>query len=261
MITSTQNPAIKNLLLLQEKPRARKEQNLIVIEGVREISLAAANGFQLTTLYSCSAILNEKEKQLAEKLRVEERIEVSGDVYARIAYREGQEGLIALARPRRVGLSDLLLPANPLILVIESVEKPGNLGALLRTADAAALDAVIVCDPQTDLFNPNVIRSSLGCIFTLPVATSSSLETLTWCRQRKIKTIATALTATAFYHETDYCKPTAIVMGSEATGLSNSWLEQADGLVKIPMLGMVDSMNVSVSAAIVIFEAKRQRGF
>jgi TrmH family RNA methyltransferase len=189
------------------------------------------------------------------------RLEISGEVFARIAYREGSGGVIALARPRRLMLSDLKFGPSPLILVLETVEKPGNLGALLRTADAANIDAVIVCDPQTDIYNPNAVRSSVGCIFTMPVVTASTQETISWCRDQKIRTFGTALTATKFYHDTDFRQPAAIIMGSEANGLSQAWLEQSDELIKIPMMGKIDSMNVSASAAIVIFEAKRQRGF
>jgi TrmH family RNA methyltransferase len=145
--------------------------------------------------------------------------------------------------------------------VLETVEKPGNLGALLRTADAAGLDAVIICDPQTDIYNPNAVRSSLGCLFTLPVVTSSTPDTISWLRERGIRSYATALTATRFYHETDYRGPAAIIMGSEAFGLSRQWLGDADELVRIPMMGKVDSMNVSASAAIMVYEAMRQRGF
>jgi TrmH family RNA methyltransferase len=144
---------------------------------------------------------------------------------------------------------------------LESVEKPGNLGAILRTADAANLDAVIICDPQTDIYNPNAIRSSLGTIFTMPVVTSTSEQTIAWLRLNKIKMFATALSATQVYHEMQFRVPAAIIMGSEATGLSKRWLDEADCLIHIPMLGKIDSMNVSASAAIVIFEALRQRNF
>jgi TrmH family RNA methyltransferase len=187
--------------------------------------------------------------------------EVSPNVFDRMAYRKGSGGVIALARPRRLSFGDLKTGPQPLILVVESVEKPGNLGALLRTADAANLDAVIICDPQTDIYNPNAIRSSVGCIFTMPVVTSTSEETIHWLRSQQIRIFGTALTATRFYHETDFRQPAAIVMGTEATGLSPILLEQADELVKIPMMGKIDSMNVSVSAAIVVFEARRQRNF
>jgi RNA methyltransferase, TrmH family len=260
-ITSTRNPAVKNLVLLQEKPGARKDQNLIVIEGVREVSLAISNGFELTSLFICSGILNENDRNKFFGLKVPECNTVSEEVFRKIAYREDSGGIVALARPKRLKLTDLILNAAPLILVLETIEKPGNLGALLRTADAANLDAVIVCDPQTDIFNPNAIRSSIGCIFTMQVVTATSLETISWLKKKNIASFATALTATNFYHQTDFRNPSAIIMGSEANGLSKTWLDHADNLIKIPMLGKIDSMNVSASAAIVIFEAKRQRNF
>jgi TrmH family RNA methyltransferase len=169
--------------------------------------------------------------------------------------------LIAVAQPKRLTFADLNLRPEPLLLVLETVEKPGNLGALLRTADAAALDAVIICDPQTDIYNPNAIRSGIGCVFSIPVITTSSEETLSWLKMKKIKPYGTALTATQLYHRTDFRQASAIIMGSEATGLSKIWLEGANQLIKIPMMGKIDSMNVSVSAAIVIYEAMRQRNF
>ncbi|MEI7896721.1 MAG: RNA methyltransferase [bacterium] len=261
-ISSLQNPLIKNVLLLGEKPRARKEQNRIVIEGLREIRLAVASGFTITDLfYSPGIIPSDEVTSLYSQQNQPELIEVTADVFNRMAYRKDSGGLIALAEPRRLGFGDLQLRTNPLLLVLETVEKPGNLGALLRTADAANLDAVIICDPQTDIYNPNAIRSSIGCIFTMPVVTSSSEDAITWMRTAGIKMFGTALTATRHYHETDFCRPAAIIMGSEANGLSSTWLSGADDLIKIPMMGKIDSMNVSASAAIVIFEAMRQRGF
>ena len=261
IITSLQNPMVKNLLLLQEKARVRKDQDLIVVEGVREINLAIASGFVMTSLFYLPAIFpKEMLDELTQNI-VSEPIEVSAEVFDRVAYRKGSGGVIALFRPKWLNLSDIRKCPTPLILVLETVEKPGNLGALLRTADAAALDAVIVCDPQTDLYNPNAIRSSLGCIFTLPVVVSSSAEVIDWMKSHSIRTFGTALTAKKYYQDCDFTTASAIIMGSEAFGLSKTWLEQADELIKIPMMGKVDSMNVSVSAAIVVFEAKRQRDF
>ena len=263
IITSPQNPLIKNVILLSEKPRERKSQNLIVIEGIRETRLAINAGFVITDLLYCKDLIREDD--LAAFTQNEdpsfEPVEVPAVIYNRMAYRNDHGGIIALAVPKRIEFDDLELRANPLILVLESVEKPGNLGALLRTADAANLDAVIICDPQTDMYNPNAIRSSIGCIFTMPVVTSSSEETIKWLRSKKITSFGTALTAKEFYHQTDFTKPSAIIMGSEAFGLSDLWLEKSDALVKIPMSGKIDSMNVSASAAIVVFEALRQRGF
>ncbi|MEI7660716.1 MAG: RNA methyltransferase [Bacteroidota bacterium] len=262
IISSLSNPLIKNVLLLGEKPRARKEQNRIVIEGVREIKLAISGGFNITDLFFTPEFISEAEvKSMVPDEKMVEMIEVTKDVFNRMAYRQDRDGLIALAEPKRLGFGDLRLRKNPLLLVLETVEKPGNLGALLRTADAANLDAVIICDPQTDIYNPNAIRSGIGCIFTMAVVTASSEDAMAWMRESGIKMFGTALTATHHYHETDFNQPAAIIMGSEANGLSSTWLEGADDLVKIPMMGKIDSMNVSASAAIVIFEAMRQRGF
>jgi len=263
LITSLQNPLIKNVLLLSEKPRERRNQNLIVIEGLRENRLALSSGFFLTVLLYCKEFIDGNS--LADLTRNTdlsfEFIEVPSEIYNRMAYRKGHEGVIALAVPKRITFGELKLRKNPLILVLETVEKPGNLGALLRTTDAANLDAVIICDPQTDIYNPNAIRSSIGCIFTMPIVTGTSEETIEWLHAKKIKSFGTALTAKQFYHESDFTQPAAIIMGSEASGLSETWLKAADTLVKIPMSGKIDSMNVSTSAAIVIFEALRQRGF
>lgn len=260
-ITSIQNSFIKNLLLLELKPKARQEQNRFIIEGVREIGLAIAGGYTITDLCFTPGITNQRHvERLSEAAGPDlNMIELSTDVFNRVAYRKDNGGMIALGIPRRPELQDLSLGIDPLLLVLETVEKPGNLGAMLRTADAAGLDAVIICDPSTDIFNPNVVRSSIGCIFTLPVVTTLSTEAINWLRANNINTIATALTATRCYYETDFSKPSAIIMGSEAQGLSDPWLKQADSLIKIPMRGKIDSMNVSVSAAIVVFEALRQR--
>jgi TrmH family RNA methyltransferase len=262
VITSLQNPQIKNVLLLCEKPRARREQNRIVIEGLREIKLAISGGFKITDLFYTPELASAAD---LESLALPEGhislAEVSGDIFNRMAYRRDTGGLIALAEPRRLLFSDLKLRDRPLLLVLETVEKPGNLGALLRTADAANLDAVIICDPQTDIYNPNAIRSSIGCIFTMPVVTTSTEDAIAWMRSLGIKMFGTALTATHYYHQTNFDQPVAIIMGSEANGLSNTWLNGADDLIKIPMMGKIDSMNVSASAAIVIFEAMRQRDF
>ncbi len=263
LIASLQNPLIKNLLLLQEKPRERKEQNLIIIEGIREIRLALMAGFTITNLIYCKELVPEDALNGLSSVSITpmDLAEVPVEIYNRIAYRKDHEGAIALANPKRIQFQDLKPGISPLFLVLESVEKPGNLGALLRTADAANLDAVIICDPQTDIYNPNAIRSSIGCIFTIPVVTSTTPEAISWLRSNHIRMFGTALTATRFYHETDLRGPAAIIMGSEASGLSKSWLDEADELIKIPMNGKIDSMNVSTSAAVVVFEALRQRNF
>ena len=234
-----------------------------MIEGFREIRLALQSGFNITTLIYCRELINDKDLNnlVSQALRSFEMLEVPAEIYNKLAYRKDYGGVIALANPKRLLFRDIKLSRNPLILVLESVEKPGNLGAILRTADAANLDAVIICDPQTDIYNPNSIRSSLGCIFTMPVVTSTTEHTIMWLRSNKIAMYATALTATHFYHENDFRHASALIMGSEASGLSQKWMDETDHLIKIPMNGKIDSMNVSASAAIVVFEALRQRNF
>jgi RNA methyltransferase, TrmH family len=262
VITSVQNPRVKKLLELQEKSRARRNDNMFVIEGPREIRLALAGGYRIESLYFCPQLITTREaEQAIEEAGNAEQIEMSLPVFEKLAYRKTTGGLLAVALMKPLGLQDLKLSRNPLILVCEGVEKPGNLGALLRTADAARLDALIVCDPKADFYNANVIRSSVGCVFTQPVAAASSQETIAWLRQHKIKLYATALTASVRYDTVDFTGPSALIMGTEATGLTQEWLSASDQNVIIPMRGVIDSMNVSAAAAVVVFEAARQRGF
>lgn len=260
-IISPANPRIKNILKLQANSRDRRAQNLIVIEGYREISRAIASGIEIRELYVCQEL--DRQGRSGELISQDSRIqlmEVGKEAFSRIAYREGSDGLVALAVPRNLGLNDLRLSSAPLILILESVEKPGNLGAIMRTADAAGLDAVIVCDPLTDIYNPNAIRSGVGCIFTCQVATCTSVEAMTWLRKNKIRVYAAALSEKALpYYQVDFSGPAAIVMGTEATGLSHEWLDNSDLQVIIPMNGVADSLNVSTSAAVLVFEAVRQR--
>ncbi len=255
-ISSLQNPRIKNIVKLQ-KASERKEQNLFLIEGEREINLALLSGIQLHSYFHCEAF----GKTLPSLSQDVQSFKVSKEVFQKIAYRENSDGCLALARPKKVSLHDLKLSSNPIIIVIEAVEKPGNLGAILRTADAAQVDAVIVCDPQTDIYNPNVVRSSVGCVFTNQVAVCGSEETMHWLKEKNISIYAAALTATDFYDDVDFEKAAAIVMGTEADGLSNFWLTHCDKQIKIPMRGKIDSLNVSTSCAILVFEAMRQRNF
>ncbi len=260
-ITSIKNSRIINLQKL-EKARERKLQNLFVIEGLKELSIAVVGGYEVKSIFFCSSIITENEIiNIINGNRQIELIEISEEVFQKLAYREGSGGLIVTAVPQKHSLNSLILSSNPLVIILESVEKPGNLGAILRTADAANIDAVIVCDGQTDVYNPNVIRSSLGCVFTTPVAIASSQETIDWVKKNNIKIYATALSASKAYHTIDYTEPSAIVMGTESTGLSDIWLKNATQNIIIPMGGKIDSMNVSNASAIVVFEAKRQRGF
>jgi len=260
-ISSLQNNRIKNIHKLSTKARERKEQGLFLIEGARELMLALTGGYVLDSVYVFPSVFTKSDyPEVLRSVPPSILYEVSEAVFQKIAYREGSDGILATAQPKSHHLSDLQLPDNPFIIVLEAVEKPGNLGAILRTADAAKADAVIVCDPSTDIYNPNVIRSSVGCLFTVPVAVASNQETLVFLQNRKIKSFAAELTAPQYYQDTNFTSPSAIVMGTEADGLSSFWLNNADKRIKIPMRGVIDSLNVSVSTAILTFEAMRQRG-
>lgn len=262
-ISSLQNPRIKQVAALQKGNRRRKE-GVFLLEGERETMLALKAGCRFETFFYCPAAGGEESLQRLEGLLKEQRVpiwEVTEQVFAKIAYRETTGGVLSVVKAQYPELSELALRPNPLILVLEGVEKPGNLGAMLRTADAAAADAVLVCDPTTDPYNPNVIRSSVGCVFTVPVVGCTSAQAIEWLKAKGISLLAAALTATRRYDQTDMTGPVAIAMGTEATGLSEQWLRQADQGIIIPMLGSIDSLNVANSAAILLFEAMRQRDF
>ncbi len=253
MITSKTNPKIKNLVKLQ-KAAERREQNRILIEGRREIERAQACGFEIEQLYVCEPLLGEPLSLKAGSIET-----VTEEVFDKIAYREGSDGLLAVAIPKYKTLSELKPQKDTLIIVLETVEKPGNLGAVMRTADAAGVDAVIVADPATDLFNPNVIRASIGCIFSVPVYACTTEECINWLKENGIKIFCTYLNASINYLDADFRNASALVMGTEATGISRAWVEAADQNIIIPMRGIADSLNVSVTTAIVTFEAVRQR--
>lgn len=258
-ISSLQNPKIKNLKRL-EKAGERREQNLILIEGLREAVLAKRAGYKIESLFVCEEVLTaSKEYPLSELNAVKDRYSITKAVYDSLAYRETTEGVIALAKPQQHTLDKLKLKTNPLILVIEGVEKPGNLGAMLRTCDAAGVDAVIVCDPKTDVYNPNVIRSAVGTVFTSQIAVCETAEAIGFLKKNNITTYAAELSATDTYFKKNFKTAAAFVVGTEATGLSAEWIEAADEKIIIPMLGKIDSLNVSVSAAVLLFEAVRQR--
>jgi TrmH family RNA methyltransferase len=265
-ITSAQNPKVKELLALQEKSKERRKKGLFVVEGRRELLHCIEAEFEPHTLFICRDILSDKD---FDKIlgAIEENfcgstypiVEISQQLYDKVAYRGGTEGIIAEMHCKELSLEGLKMKENPLVVILESVEKPGNLGAVLRSADASGVDAVIVCDPLTDMYNPNLIRSSIGAIFTVPVATASSEDTIAWLKSNGIKIYTAQLQDSEWYYDTDMKGGTAIVMGTEATGLTNIWRKAADAHIKIPMLGRLDSLNVSVSAAILMFEAVRPR--
>ena len=261
-ITSAQNPFIKSLVLLQEKAKARKQSGQFLIEGIREIELAIKGNYQLETLLFVPEFMGETEVQkLTGKISSPDLIEISKEVYQKLAYRDTTEGIIAVAKTKSHSLTELQLPENPLLLIMESIEKPGNIGAMLRTCDAAKVDAVLIADAKTDLYNPNMVRSSVGCLFTNQIAVGTTDEIIQFLHKNNINFYSATLQNSTSYHTQDFTKPTALVVGTEATGLSKAWREEATQNIIIPMQGEIDSMNVSVAAAVLIFEAKRQRGF
>ena len=289
VITSPSNPKIKRLLALQQKSSARREAGLFVVEGQRELQHCIDAGFEIDSIFVCTSLRGSQPRQTSDcfgpfppqsggPLPLSNRgwlrsgeaaadsaasqtkvFEVSAEVYAKISYREGTEGVIAEVRAKERKLGELALPENPLVVVLESVEKPGNLGAVLRSADAAGADAVLICDPLTDLWNPNLIRASIGAIFTVPCVACSSAEAIAFLKARGIRILTAQLQDSSLYYDCDMTVGTALVMGTEATGLTDAWREAADAHIRIPMLGRLDSLNVSVSAAILLFEAVRQR--
>lgn len=251
-ITSKQNPKIKHLVLLQQKSSARREEGLFVVEGQRELMHCISMGMEIDSVF----LLEEHSQQQFPTPYI---YIVSPKVYEKIAYRGSTEGIIAIVKAKNTSLQQLKLKENPLIVVMESVEKPGNLGAILRSADASGVDAVIVCDPLTDLYNPNLIRSSIGAIFTVPCVACSSEECISFLKQRNIQILTAQLQDSSLYYDQDMKRGTAIVMGTESTGLTDIWRKAADAHIRIPMLGKLDSLNVSISAAILMYEAVRQR--
>lgn len=253
-ITSTSNPLIKKILLLQEKSKLRKEEIVFVIDGWKETQMAIANNFSIETiLYKKGFTIDFNE------LKTKEIIEVFEDVFDKISYRGNTSKVVAFAKQKTHQLNEIKQDKNPVFLIVDGVEKPGNLGALLRVADAANVTAVICCDTKTDIYNPNVIRSSVGCVFTKQIAVCSKEDCLSFLQKNKISIFTTSLKASKNYLECDYKKPTAFVLGTEAVGVDVFWENNSTQNIIIPMLGQNDSLNVSNTAAIVLFEALRQR--
>ena len=260
-ISSIQNPYIKDLLKLQDKSRERKKKGLFLVEGQREISLVVGGGYEIETiLFVPNMFSNENLDKLLK--HTTNCIEITKEIYQKIAYRDTTEGVVAVVKSKAFNLKAIQFnTTTPLVLVLEGIEKPGNIGAMLRTADAANVDAVFIANPKTDLFNPNIVRSSVGCLFTNQIGIGTSEEVIDFLEQHKINIYSATLQNSNEYHKNDYTKPTALVVGTEATGLTQVWRDKATQNINIPMQGQIDSMNVSVAAAILTFEAKRQRGF
>lgn len=283
-ITSAQNRKVKELLTLVEKSKARSAAGLFVVEGQRELGHCLDAGFIPETLFICGEVMAvqnnavnvAKTGHLAENIEGKDGldalvakaealnprlgvVQIPAFLYEKVAYRGSTEGIIAEVHSVPRSLEDLRLGESPLVMVLESVEKPGNLGAVLRSADAAGADAVIVCDPLTDIWNPNLIRSSVGAVFSVPVAVCTSTDAIAFLKERGIRILTAQLQDSEWYYDTDMTGATALVMGTESTGLTQAWRDSADAHIKIPMLGRLDSLNVSVSAAVLLYEAVRQR--
>ncbi len=263
-IESLQNKSIKNLIALRDKSRLRKKQGQFIIEGVQEVKLAIESGYQIESIYVCFSIINVNQFKhtIGSLLKNVKYIEVTKEVYEKVAYRSTTEGIVALATTKDLHINKFTFDSsNPLILVAEAPEKPGNIGALLRTADAAGVDAFIIANPKTDLYNPNVIRSSVGGVFTTPVAYGTTAEIIHFLKEHQVNIYTAILQSSISCYQQDFIQPTAIVVGTEHDGLTEEWRNNATQNIIIPMSGKIDSLNVSVAASIMIFEAKRQRGF
>lgn len=252
-ISSLQNPRVKQVVRLREK-RQRERDGLMLVEGWDELTLALGAGWQPLTVYHAPELATRQINGIQSEL-----LTVSRSVFEKMSYRDTPDGWLAVFSLPAPQLEDLMLPPVPLLIVAESVEKPGNLGAMLRTADAAGVDALIVCDPRTDVYNPNVVRASRGALFSVPAVQSSAQAVLSYLRRQGISIVAATAHTDTLYTQADLRQPVAIVVGTEDEGLSDFWLKNADLKVKIPMVGRVESLNVSVAAALFVYEAVRQR--
>lgn len=256
VIRSPQNPKIKEIKKLR-KARERWSRDLVLVEGYHELEMAVRGGLSFNSLFYCPELSNKKTP--LDNFATRETIEVSKAVFESIAYREHPDGFLATTQARNLPLNKIRISKNSLVIVLEAVEKPGNLGAILRTADAAGADAVLLCNSQTDIYNPNVIRASLGTVFTNQIAVCSNLEAIEWLESRSISSYATTPDAKENYTGMDYNEASAFIIGTEHSGLSEVWLKAANEKILIPMRGEIDSLNASVSTAVVVFEALRQR--
>ena len=262
ILTSLANPRIKAALALRER-RDRDRTGLTLVDGAREVRRAIDAGAAVEEAFICEPLLAGADARAAlDRLQADATTieSVSETVFARLAFGDRAEGIVAVVRIPSLGLAELVLPANPLVVVIEGVEKPGNVGAVLRSADGAGADALIAADARTDLFNPNTIRASAGTVFTVPLAAASTAAVLPWLRGQDLRIVTARVHAERVYTDTDLTGPLAIALGAEAEGLSAPWAGPGFEAVRLPMLGVADSLNISVSAAILLYEARRQRG-
>jgi TrmH family RNA methyltransferase len=253
-ITSLQNERVKYVVKLREDKRQRQRDGVMLVEGWDELTLALASGLTPQTVFSAPELVSRQMVVTSA-----DAITVSRLVFEKMSHREGPDGWLGIFPIPKTLLDDLKLSESPLVIVAEAVEKPGNLGAILRTADAAGVDALLVCDPRVDLWNPNVIRASRGAVFAVPTVEVDNLSALAWLKSKGMRVLAATPSAEISYTSTDLSQPTAIAVGTEDAGLSDFWLSNADVKVLIPMLGKVNSLNVSVSTALIVYEALRQR--
>lgn len=258
-ISSIQNPRVRQVAQLLEKSRARKSAGLFAAEGLNELRLCQEAGYVIESVFYEEDVITEESLRALTGISDAPCFSVSPAVMAKIAYRQGVKNAVALVKSMPHELESLKLSSQPLILIAESVEKPGNLGALLRSADAAGADAVFICDPATDIYNPNVIRSSVGCVFTVPVVVTDTRKAIDWLQQSGIRIFTTFMDDARSVWEQDLTQACALVVGTESTGLSDEWKITAARNVLIPMFGKVDSLNVSAAASLLMFEAARQR--
>lgn len=259
LITSLQNPKVKEVVKLRDR-RPREESGLFLIEGYRELKRALDAGRNIETLFYCPELfLGSNEESLRNQCKAALHLRCNREVFGKISYRDRPDGLLAIAPQQHLKLSDLKLKKTPFLLVAESIEKPGNLGTILRSCDAAGVDAVIVCDPTTDIHNPNVVRSSVGTLFTLPVIEATSTETIAYLKQHNIASLAATPHAKKPFTQVDLKIPLAIVVGTEQYGLTETWMRHADIQVRIPMFGVADSLNVASATTILLYEVVRQR--
>ena len=255
-ITSLQNPRVKHIVRLREEKRQRRADGLMLVEGFDEIQLALSAGHRPRTILSAPELLS-RQFDIAETEA--EHFTVKRAVFEKMSYRENPDGWLAVFPIPQVSLDDLKPGESPLVIVAESVEKPGNLGAILRTADAAHVDALLVCDPRVDLWNPNVVRASRGAVFSVPTVECDNASALDWLKKHGVRILAATPSAEVLYFDIDLRQPVAVGVGTEDEGLTDFWMSQADMKVRIPMTGRVNSLNVSVSTALIVYEAVRQR--